>query len=101
MTSQLRCARKKCSRAKLFYAPARRLANQSELRRHEQLRFQSKEPFDLIFMDMKIVTKGSKGKVHEASLNLLEAWTGTTRTYRLLKHDANAIRNCLTHFVGK
>ena len=75
-----------CCRAKMFYAPARKLSNQSEMKQHAQRRFEAREPFDLIFMDMKIVNKGSKGKIHEASLNLLDAWTGATRTYRLTKH---------------
>ena len=52
-------------------------------------------------MDLKIIEKGAKGKIHEASFNILDAWTGASRTYRLTKHDSNAIRKCLTHFAGK
>ena len=52
-------------------------------------------------MDMKIVTKGSKGRIHEASFNILDAYTGATRTYRLTKHDSVHIRNCLLHFCGR
>jgi hypothetical protein len=52
-------------------------------------------------MDLKIVKKGTKGKIHEASFNILDAWTGASRTYRLVKHDEDAIRNCLLHFCGR
>ena len=52
-------------------------------------------------MDLKRMKKGTKGRIHEASLNLLDAFTGASRTYRLTKHDANAIRVCLVHFAGR
>ena len=38
-----------CERAKMFYAPARKLANQSEIRQDEQKRFKAREAFDLIY----------------------------------------------------
>ena len=88
-------------KSKMFFAPARKMSNQSEMRQDTQKCLEVKEPFDLVFMDLKIVKKGSKGKIHEASLNLLDAFTGASRTYRLTRHDANAIRACLMHFAGR
>ena len=85
----------------MFFAPARKISHQSEIKQDSQKRLEAREPFDLVFMDLKIVKKGSKGKIHEASLNLLDAWTGASRTYRLAKHDANAIRVSLMHFAGR
>ena len=87
--------------AEMFFAPARKMANQSEIRQDSQKRFLAREPFDLVFLDLEIVKKGSKGRIHEASLNLLDAFTGASRAYRLTKHDANAIRVCLMHFAGR
>jgi len=85
----------------MFYTPARKFSNQSEFRQDQQLRFAAKEPLDLIFMDLKIVSKGVRGRIHEASLNILDAYSGSSRTYRLTKHDTAAIRNCLVHFAGR
>lgn len=90
-----------CTRAKMLFVPARKIANQSEQRQDDQMRFRAKNPFDLLFMDLKIVKKGGRGKLHEASFNVLDAFTGATRTYRLTKHDQTAIRSCLLHFCGR
>ena len=90
-----------CNRAKMLFAPARKKTYQSQFRQDSQKRFEAREPYDLLFMDLKIIEKGAKGKIHEASFNILDAWTGASRTYRLTKHDSNAIRKCLTHFAGK
>ena len=65
------------------------------------MKFVAKEPFDLLFLDLKIVKKGAKGQIQEASFNILEAYTGSSHTYRLTKHDTTAIRNCLVHFAGR
>ena len=88
-----------CARAKMLFAPARKMSKQSDMRQDSQKRIEAREPFDLVLMDLKIVRKGPKGKTHEASLNLLDANTGASRIYRLSKHDANAIRVCLMHFA--
>mgnify|MGYP003316064775 CR=1 FL=1 len=85
----------------MLFVPARKRANQSELRQHEQKRFKAEGALDLLYMDLKIVKKGGRGKIHEASFNILDAWTGASRTYRLVKHDEDAIRNCLLHFCGR
>ena len=90
-----------CTNAKMLHVPPRKFANQSELRQHEHMKFVAKEPFDLISLDLKIVKKGSKGHVQEAFLNVLEAFTGSSRTYRLTTHDTEAIRNYLVHFAGR
>ena len=49
-----------CNAAKMLHVPARKFANQSELRQHEQMKFVAKEPFDLLFLDLKIVKKRAK-----------------------------------------
>jgi ATP-dependent DNA helicase RecQ len=42
-----------------------------------------------------------RGRIHEASLNILDAYSGASRTYRLTKHDTAAIRSCLVHLAGR
>ena len=85
----------------MFFAPAGKMANQSDIRQDAQKRFLAREPFGVVLMDLKIFRKGTKGGIHEASLNILDAFTGASRTYRLTKHDSNAIRVCLMHFAGR
>ena len=48
--------------AKMLHVPDRKFANQSELRHHEQIKFVAKEPFDLLFLDLKIIKKEPKDK---------------------------------------
>ena len=90
-----------CRVAKLYNIPARKLHSQSEKRQADQQDFVSTRPFDLLCLDLKIVTKGGSSRQQECFLNILDVYTGASLSYSMKEHSTATIRKCLLHFAGR